>query len=416
MKARIIFLLVIAALFDRAAAQNCAGTSVGRTPLNDLGTGYYQGFQGGLYPAGGNARPVQHDSARVTFASQVVPRNAAGEIDTANGRLVLLSIGMSNTTQEFSVFRMLSDTTAGRNPKLVLVDGAQGGQTAAVIADSNANFWNVIDQRLAASGVTRNQVQVAWVKEANASPPQTFPRHAEILDSQFVLIARILKARYPNMSIAYWSSRIYAGYATTNLNPEPYAYENGFAVKWTIGRQISGDSLLRYSGPNPNAPWLAWGPYLWADGLVPRSDSLVWLCTDFAPDGTHPGPNARLKVAQMLLQFFRSDPTATPWFLRSTTTSVTLNEDVPADVYLFQNYPNPFNPSTAIGFQVTAYSHVRLSVYDLLGREVATLVNEVKQPGTYEVTWDAGGFSSGVYLYRLQAGGFVETRKLLLIR
>jgi hypothetical protein len=89
---------------------------------------------------------------------------------------------------------------------------------------------------------------------------------------------------------------------------------------------------------------------------------------------------------------------------------------VPSAARLFQNYPNPFNPRTAIGFQVTAYSHVRLSVYDLLGREVTTLVNEVKQPGTYEVTWDAGGFSSGVYLYRLQAGGYVETKKLVLLR
>jgi hypothetical protein len=226
---------------------------------------------------------------------------------------------MSNTTQEFSAFKMLADTAAVKNPKLTIVDGAQGGQTAAIISDSNANFWNVIDQRLASAGVTRQQVQVAWVKEANASPTQGFPRHAQILDSQFVLIARILKIKYPHIKIAYWSSRIYAGYATTNLNPEPYAYENAFAVKWTIERQVNGDTLLRYSGTNPKAPWLSWGPYLWADGLIPRNDSLIWLCSDFSSDGTHPSPNGRLKVARMLLNFFKTDPTAVPWFTRANT-------------------------------------------------------------------------------------------------
>jgi photosystem II stability/assembly factor-like uncharacterized protein len=98
-----------------------------------------------------------------------------------------------------------------------------------------------------------------------------------------------------------------------------------------------------------------------------------------------------------------------------STTSAENGKELPAAFALAQNYPNPFNPSTAIGFQVTAYSHVRLSIYDLLGREVATLVNEVKAPGSYEVTWDAGGMASGVYLYRLNAGDFTQTKRLLLL-
>jgi hypothetical protein len=89
---------------------------------------------------------------------------------------------------------------------------------------------------------------------------------------------------------------------------------------------------------------------------------------------------------------------------------------VPGSFELGQNYPNPFNPSTAIGFQVTAYSHVRLSIYDLLGREVATLVNEVKAPGSYEVTWDASGMASGVYLYRLTSGGTTLGKRMMLLK
>jgi predicted outer membrane repeat protein len=83
---------------------------------------------------------------------------------------------------------------------------------------------------------------------------------------------------------------------------------------------------------------------------------------------------------------------------------------------LGQNYPNPFNPTTAVSYQLPAVSDVRLVVYDLLGREVAVLVNEKKAPGRYEVGFDASGLSSGVYLYRLSAGSFVQTRKMVMVK
>ncbi len=104
----------------------------------------------------------------------------------------------------------------------------------------------------------------------------------------------------------------------------------------------------------------------------------------------------------------------------------------PLTFSLEQNYPNPFNPTTTIRFNiggVVALSgasssgvegpgvhYARLAVFDLLGRDVATLVNEVKEPGTHSVQWDASGFASGVYLYQLRAGGFVQTKKLMIIR
>ncbi len=91
---------------------------------------------------------------------------------------------------------------------------------------------------------------------------------------------------------------------------------------------------------------------------------------------------------------------------------------VPASYSLSQNYPNPFNPSTKIGFGVSGLgsSWVRLVVCDMLGREVSVLVNERKEPGNYTVQFNAGGLASGVYFYRIEAGSFVETRKLILLR
>jgi ELWxxDGT repeat protein len=99
-------------------------------------------------------------------------------------------------------------------------------------------------------------------------------------------------------------------------------------------------------------------------------------------------------------------------------------KDFPEAFVLFQNYPNPFNPSTSISFSIPSRSFVSLKVFDLLGREVATLVNEQKPAGTYTQKWNAANVSSGIYFYRLvanaipsgQAGTFTETKKLLLLK
>ena len=83
---------------------------------------------------------------------------------------------------------------------------------------------------------------------------------------------------------------------------------------------------------------------------------------------------------------------------------------------LYQNYPNPFNPSTKINYSIKEKSNVELKIFDLLGSEIATLVNEEKSPGNYEVSFDASFLSSGVYLYTIKAGSFVQTRKMLLMK
>lgn len=83
---------------------------------------------------------------------------------------------------------------------------------------------------------------------------------------------------------------------------------------------------------------------------------------------------------------------------------------------LSQNYPNPFNPVTNFEFQIADFGFVSLKVYDVLGKEVATLVNEERSPGVYEIEFDASGFASGVYYYRLEAGNFSNTNKMMLIK
>jgi hypothetical protein len=89
---------------------------------------------------------------------------------------------------------------------------------------------------------------------------------------------------------------------------------------------------------------------------------------------------------------------------------------LPESYNLFQNYPNPFNPSTTIRYSITNSELVRIKVYDILGREVRVLVNEFKQPGNYAIKFDATGLASGIYLYRIESGSFVQTKKMILLK
>jgi hypothetical protein len=181
---------------------------------------------------------------------------------------------------------------------------------------------------LGPQGLSEAQVAAVWVKVANAGPTVALPSpqaDAYRLLTQQGNIVRALKVRYPNVQQVFLSTRIFAGYATTTLNPEPYAYETGFAVKWLVAAQIR---QMRGAPPDPRAgdlsyntvaPWIAWGPYLWARGTEPRSDGLVWLRSDLGPDGTHPSNSGRQKVGTMLLSFFKTSAQARCWFLAGQT-------------------------------------------------------------------------------------------------
>jgi len=93
-----------------------------------------------------------------------------------------------------------------------------------------------------------------------------------------------------------------------------------------------------------------------------------------------------------------------------------LGTEIPVVFSLHQNYPNPFNPVTLINFDIPHQSAVTLRVYDILGREAALLVNEVKPAGSYSVQFDAGRLTSGIYFYKLDAGAFSEVKKMIVVK
>ena len=153
-----LFVAAIIAMPNAGLRADCSLTSTGTIPLDDLGPGTYKGFIGGLYPAGSNTRPTAHNGAGLDIANnQIKPLNASGNSDSANGKIVMISVGMSNATQEFASkgaqnFKLRADADPAKNSQLIIVDGAQGGQDAITWLDPNAATWSTVIQRLTAAG------------------------------------------------------------------------------------------------------------------------------------------------------------------------------------------------------------------------------------------------------------------------
>jgi hypothetical protein len=309
-------------------ADNCSdisfdvpNTTTPMTALTDLGTGTYQGSEGGLYPSGSNVRPASHDADGVTFAKGIVPLDANGNY-SPTGKYVMMAIGESTAQNEFDRFLPLADADPAKNPYLVIVNGAQGGGTPYVFSTTTSPYWStVLNNYLPQAGVTANQVVVIWMEDTDGISTGTFPTDITQLQSEYETMMQTMHTLFPNLKMVYFSSRVYGGYSNGvghPDNPEPYAYEVGFATKWAIQDQINGATNLNY---NPAlgavvAPWMSWGPYYWSNGMLGRKDGLEWDCADFSADGTHPSSTyGQLKVATALMDFLKTDDTTTPWYL-----------------------------------------------------------------------------------------------------
>ncbi len=346
------------------------------TPLMDMKAGQtYMSFPGNLYENNSNLAPSDHEADGITLGSQIQPLDVNGN-PSANGAIAFISVGLSNTSLEFGGFvKYVADPSrsAQVNPKLAVLNGAKPGEAACSYADAvltpaetctippytstdtQNQYDRIRDEVLAtatgAPGVapgcgttsnpclTEKQVQAVWLKEASPAPEGSGfstlcdPSSAGCVNSattteavhfeqQIGQMVRAMRARYPNLKQVFLASRIYAGYIIIDKSPEVYAYEYGFSAKWAIQAQID---QTRGLGTDPvagnlnygdgTAAWIAWGPYLWADGANPRSDNLVWIRdTDYqTKDYQHPSTAGINKVDGLLFTFFTTSA-YTPWF------------------------------------------------------------------------------------------------------
>lgn len=414
MKIKATFLFLLYPLLA-SLQPKCDAISTGYIPINDLGTEIspLTGKMGGLYLNGSNDMPAEHLKAGLELSSQIQCLDISGNPDATNGKIVWLSIGMSNCTQETQQFIRQANASPSKNPKLVLVDGAQGGQTANVISTPTHNnyltFWNTVNTRLANAGVGKNQVQVIWFKEANpagSTPPGV---HYDSLVVQFRRCMNEIKTRFPNVKLCYMASRNSGRYASSNLNPEPYAYLTGWAVKQTIEDQIMGLPQVAFKGSEAKSPWLSWGMYMWSDGDNPQKNNpdVFYTCpADFQNDGTHPSTLGAQKVGALLLKFFSNDKTASPWFLGSgCTTTVNSADQIISD--LVKIYPNPGNGL----FNLESDKEIEsLELFNLYGLKLNYKITSAVK----STQIDLSDLKKGVYLLHVKCSNSSQTKKVVI--
>ncbi len=197
---------------------------------------------------------------------------------------------------------------------------------------------------------------------------------------------------------------------------------NSVSANDFIATQLRNHPKARFFGEPPASGYasdqitsidsICFAQYAWLNGYVLEDslphylthvefqmDDKVWL----TPDGVAKGEDDVAKAALT-------------WITSVTSVVSRTSSHVPLVFVLNQNYPNPFNPTTVIGYQLPTNSFINLEVYDMLGREIRTLVNERQNAGAHSVSFNAGGLSSGVYIYRLTAGSFVKTKKMILLK
>jgi hypothetical protein len=291
--------------------------STGFKPLTEMtADDRYKGEDGGLYGGGRNEPPKIHQRAAQEALRKIMPLDEDGK-PSQDGKIVFISLGMSNTAGEFAMFKELADRDPQKSPAVCLVNCAVGGAGVSSWAKHGSRPWETVAQRLRQAHVTAAQVQVAWIKHAEPGPWPDVSRlqYAKEVKRDLAASLEITRSMFPNLRAAYLSSRIYGGYNTAGFrrtNPEPFAYETAFSVRWVIQDQIKGERKGKVE-----RPILLWGPYLWADGVKPRkADQLVWKREDFGQDGVHPSRSGGLKVVTMLLKFFKNDAGTRTWFVK----------------------------------------------------------------------------------------------------
>lgn len=223
-------------------------SSVGLKPLTEMtAQDKYKGEDGGLYGGGKNEPPEAHRAAALDECRRIVPLDEQGK-PSKDGKIVLLSVGMSNTAGVFVTFKEMADRDPQKSPQVVIVNGAVGGAGARSWAMGAEGPWSTLAQRLKDANMSPQQVQVAWIKHADTRPSDASPlEYAKNLKEWLASITRTLKSKHPNLKIAYFSSRTYGGYHVQG-NPEPFAYESAFSVRGSFkikSRAMPSSTMIR---------------------------------------------------------------------------------------------------------------------------------------------------------------------------
>ncbi len=275
------------------------------------GKPYLGRYETGLYPRATNEMPQAHRAAGERIAAGIQPLDVEGAADREEGRILALVLGHSNCSM---YFRALQKHLEGQrrllHPRFELVNAAVGGQQLPEIVTLQGGVWARAQSLLEARpGYSARQVQVLFLHTTyhgagnpRGAPPRPFPQVMQQMERDLEKVLAHCVERFPNLKIAYLTCdglRHFTGF-------EPHVYQEAFALKWLIQRQLKGEPGTGFEGPDRKLPWLAWGPYIWDN---------TWG-KDYFTDGVHPAGKALDIFVRKYWEHLRGDSVAKRWLFR----------------------------------------------------------------------------------------------------
>jgi len=297
-----------------------AFTDTERVPINDLGTGTYMGFIGGLYPAGKNIYSGAYKRDLINFATNTKPLNGPGVVDSVKGKILFISLGASTSGHLMDSLKQKTiRDSANVNPYLKLLNCSNGGGVASLqqIANLNDPYWDHVTRIILNSKSTYKQVEIIYMEtEDSVNNVFGFPDRPYLFRDHAIAAIQTCKIKCPNLKFIYVLGRTTTFGDVRLTNKEPSPYYNGWGWKFMIEAQINGAAGTQYKGLNPVAPMVTWGWYEWANGTnIPRKDGFTWQESD-TEDGIHATPAGEDTLSTRFRNFLLTDRVASMWYKR----------------------------------------------------------------------------------------------------
>jgi len=432
---RVVVFILVAIAFCQThslSAQlelNCDNDSTGMIPLTDMGFSKYGPYQGGLYPSYQDEMPITHLNKGKDLSNAMVPLNAAGEEDWVDGYILMVGMGGSTASNCYNAMidTMKTIDYEGTNPCLKVKGLFYGGKDLQNMIDSTTSFyWDYLEEKLVSRDESWDQIQIVWMQTHSELDIDDSILFVKAMIDQYIELLHIMADSMANLKQVFLTGFHYTGYthpshSLYNVLAEPKAYWGNIAIKLLIERQILGDPLLAFEGPNRVAPYISWGPYFWADGANPRStDGLSWLCSEFRDDDTgggfHLEDPGKGKEALMLKDFFSTDQVASKWWLDAAKWLPCPVEERQSALGLMSHkleiYPNPASDLINVIVPRVTEGALNYAVYDSGGNVVAQGNKVPDENRSFRM--DIQGLPAGFYLIKTGAAGHAWTGKFFI--
>jgi hypothetical protein len=293
---------------------NAIRRDTAKIPLNDLGTGTFRGYMGGLYPNGANKPSGRYADDLLTASKSIIPIDRHGN-PSDTGKIVFISLGASVGGHMMKALIPKTENNPLTNPSLLLINCNQGAGFASLnhIMNPNDSYWDRVDHTIT-NKTSAKQVQVIYL-ETDDTTEIKWPNKANLVRDDIDSCLRVFKRKFPNVKVVYVLGRTRTFDNVKEWNKEPGPYYFGWGCKWAIEDQINGASGTKYKGPNTVAPMITWGFYEWADSLPRKTDGFSWRFSQTV-DGLHATTEGQDTLTTRFQNFLLTDRYASIWYAR----------------------------------------------------------------------------------------------------